>query len=148
MGRVFKYKQYLDKYKNCPHDDCTEKDIIAYRWVHQPLIISDFEPILINSDPPPRVLGKDDELCTGYALSLFIDFNLAKSLYIKRYDNQYNEKKRISYKKRLGTHTAKLAIEKEDGVSDNPKESGHFNFFEYAECNLLNKVVEIIDNFV
>jgi hypothetical protein len=147
MGRVFKYQQYLDKYKNCPKD-CEERDVIAYHWVRKLITDKDFKPKLLNSEPPPRLLGVDDQLCTGYALSMFIDFGIAKGLYLENYNKQWNEKKRVSYKERLGTHTAKLAIEKEDGVSDNPKETGHFNFFEYKECNLQKRVIEIIDNFV
>ncbi len=146
MQRVFKYQQYLDKYKNCPKD-CKEEDLTAYRWVHQPLNNRDFEPVCINTEPPARLLGVDDQLCTGYALSLYLDFDLAKSLYIERYNKQDRDKKRVSYKERLGTHTAKLIIKKEDGVSDSPSKNGHFNFFQYKECNLLNRVSEILDNF-
>ena len=146
MSKSFKFQQYLEKYKNCPKD-CTEKDMIAYRWVHQPLIDQDFQPILLHTDPPLRLLDDHDQLCTGYALSLYMDLDRAKSLYIDRYNKQDREKKRISYRVRLGTHTAELTIKKDDGVSDTPKNNGHFNFFEYKNCNLSEKVSEIIDNF-
>ena len=146
MSKVFKYQAYLEKYKNCPNN-CTEKDLTAYRWVHSPLIDRDFEPILLNSDPPPRLLDAHDQLCTGFALSLYIDASLTNSIYIEKYNKQDREKKRVSYKERLGTHTAKLCIKKDDGVSDSPKKDGHFNFFEYKGCNLINSVSEILDNF-
>ena len=147
MGKEFKHKTYLEKYKNCPKDDCQEKDLTAYRWVHKPIIERDFQPFLLNSEPPPRLLDEHDQLCTGYSLSLYMNFSIAKSLYLENYNKQWTEKKRVSYKERLGTHTAELNIKREDGVSDTPKDNGHFNFFEYKECNLSNSVSEILDNF-
>lgn len=146
MGKVLKYQSYLDKYKNCPKD-CKEKDMTAYRWVHNPIIEKDFEPYLLNSEPPVRLLGADDQLCTGYALSLYKDAKSAIKVYIDKYNKQDREKKRIKYIERLGDSTAKLNITKDDGISDNPKYDGHFNFFEYKECNLLKSVSEILHNF-
>lgn len=145
MQRVFKYQQYLEKYKNCPND-CAEKDLTAYRWVSNPPTESDFLPVLLNE--PLRVLDDNDKDCKGYALSLFKDFSSSKGLYIKAYLRMDRLSKREKFKIKKGTHSAKVIITKADGVSDSPdKITGHFNFFEYKECNLSRSVSEILDNF-
>jgi hypothetical protein len=145
MVRELKYKAYLEKYKNCPKD-CSEKDLAAYRWVHNPATKNDFLPVLLNE--PLRALDDNDKDCKGYAVSLFKDVTSSKGWYIKSYARMDRPTKRDRFKANKGTHSAKITITKDDGVSDFPDIiSGHFNFFEYKECNLVNTVSEILDNF-
>lgn len=146
MEKRFKYQSYLDKYKNCPKD-CEENDLIAFRWVHETPVDLDFCPILMRSDIPPRVVDNEDIMCTGYALSLFKDLPAAITSYMKSFNRIDRPTKLKRFKNEKGTFTAKVIITKNDGVSDSSKEDGHFNFFEYEDCNLLKSISEKFDNF-
>ncbi len=147
MRKILKYQAYIDKYKNCPKD-CEEKELSAYRWVHNPVIESDFYPVLSNPELANRALGKEDEvLCTGYALSLYKDAQSAKTVYMNNFEKQDRPSKRTRFKENKGTSTAKINITKDDGVCDEAKNDGHFNFFEYETCNLAISISEIFDNF-
>ena len=146
MARPFKYQSYLDKYKECPKN-CKEQDLIAFRWVHETPDALDFCPILANPNIPARVIDNDDRGCTGYALSLYKDLDSAVASYMKSYERIDRKSKLEKFKREKGTFTAKINIIKDDGVSDTPKEGGHFNFFEYADSALLKGISEIIDTF-
>jgi len=149
MTKRFKYQEYLDKYKNCPMQDCAEQDLIAYRWVHQPITEDDFRPILADPNQANKIIDGDDRMCTGYALSLFKDANAAITEYRKTYERFDRPSKRTRFKEGKGTFSAKISITKNDGVSDMPKSNGHFHFFEYdVDSNLVDTVSEILDNFV
>lgn len=151
MGREFKYQAYLDKYKNCPMDDCIESDGIAYRWTHNPPVQGDFKPILADPANAHRIIDNDDKMnykmCTGYALSLYKDAKSAITVYNKTFDGFDRPIKRTRFKERIGTASAKVHITKNDGIFDEHKEDGHFNFFEYKDCNLFLTISEILDNF-
>lgn len=144
--REFKYKEYLQKYKNCPRN-CTEKDLTAYRWVHNPVQEGDFKPILLTQ--PHRALKNNDSLnCTGFAQSLYKDLRSSVDAYLNTYNFKMDrQSKREHFKNRVGNHSLKIQITKEDGVCEEPKEDGHFHFFEYEYCNFLTQNNNIIDNF-
>ena len=146
MSKEFKYQSYLDKYKNCPKD-CEEKDLIAYRWVNSHPSNCDFYPVNLHPKIAARIVDDSDMMCTSYGLSLFKDLKSSIQKYIKDYNNRDRKSKKDKFKNEKGTCTAKVRITKADGVCDTPVSSGHFNFFEYKDCNLLTTITEKIDIF-
>lgn len=71
IGKKFKYRQYLEKFPNCPSSDFEEVEREAYRWTHKPISPSDFTPVNLIKEPPPRMLDDSDKICMGYGLSMF-----------------------------------------------------------------------------
>ena len=68
------------------------------------------------------------ETCKGWALSFYDKRENA----IK--EHKVLTKDRPKLKLKLGTHLAKGNLNKEDGISDMPNDSGHFDHFEYLEA--------------
>jgi len=146
MSKVFKYQSYLDKYKNCPKD-CQEKDISAYRWVHQIPTPSNFYPVNATPGVAPREVDDNDSMCASYALSLFKDADSAVKKYLHDFNRQDRPSKREKFKANKGSFASKVHITKEDGICDEPDFKGHFNFFEYERCDLLTSISETLDIF-
>src|SRR5260221_10972363 len=89
--KELKYQKYLDKYKNCPPDNFTKKEITAFRWVHDEISEKDFIPIPLHPDFPPRQLDSTDEICKTYGLSLFKDLPSSVKIYLELYDKYKNQ---------------------------------------------------------
>lgn len=146
MNKELKYRTYLEKYKNCPKE-CTEKDLTAFRWVHSIPNENDFLPVNLHPLIAPRIIDNSDLMCTSYGLSLFKDLKSAIAKYNSDYGNRDRESKRQKFITDKGRCVSEITITKNDGVSDEPGSNGHFNFFEYVECSLLQTATEIIDIF-
>jgi hypothetical protein len=43
----------------------------------------------------------------------------------------------------VGDHVAHLCINKEDGIADEPNDTGHFTFHEFAEVSLQKKILSL-----
>lgn len=149
MSRQFKYQSYLDKYKKCPQD-CDEKQLKAFRWVHEEPTENDFKPINAHPLIAPRKFDTDEGNCLSYAISLYKDLTSSITAYFKGY-NRPNIKpaSREKFINDKGSFSAEIYINKEDGVCDEPNvETGHISCFEYEGCNLLTQIIDKYDNFV
>lgn len=69
--KILKYKQYLEKFPDCPSSNFNEVERDAYRWPNNPLSPNDFIPVNLISEPPPRLLDDSDKMCKAYGLSMF-----------------------------------------------------------------------------
>lgn len=140
--KKLKYKQYLDKFPDCPSADFTEVERDAYRWTNNPLSPNDFIPVALISEPPPRMLDDSDKMCMAYGLSMFD--TLVNSL--SRYKKEYNRRRphqREQFKQDKGSFIALVKLTKSDGVANIPNVNnyGHFTFHEYSETSLVTKVL-------
>jgi len=135
----FKYKSYLDTYKTCMISDCEELERPAYRWVFEDKNDPDnFKPQFLKSD----FENHSKKNCNGYGLSFFDKKIEARNALIKRCKDKENAYKVV------GSHIAGGNLKKEDGVSSksstDPKNFGHFSFFEYVNVDLVNSF-EIVE---
>lgn len=150
MGNKFRYQEYLDKYKNCPANDCHEKDFECFRWVHRSVSELDFLPVPFIRDVAPRKLEDNDLGCQHYGLSVYDTIKSARDSY-----NHLCERMRDHlverFKMTVGVHLANLEINGRDGVSDLPnKKTGHFSFYVYSneDFKFLDKIKGLFDIFV
>ena len=146
--KKLKYKQYLEKFKDCPSSDFVEVDRDAYRWTNNPVTSNDFRPINIIREPPPRMLDDSDKMCMAYGLSMFN--TLINSL--TKYQKEYNKRRfhqREHFKQDIGSCIALLKLTKNDGIADDPNENnyGHFTFHEYSDINLETKDLTLYNIF-
>src|SRR5688572_26726695 len=117
--RAFKYASQMHPVPNCPPHGCKCVNMPATRYVHQ-------NPTHPNNFLPPRVIKPqrrlpetDEELCSDYALSFFVDESSARSEYIRIMGTCQN------FPKLVGTHIALVAIDSNHGQATAPDRSGH-----------------------
>jgi hypothetical protein len=137
--KKLKYIKFLSLYPEFLLDGYKEVEIVAFRWVHNPLEKNDFLPLNLVSDPPQRLLDETDKLYLGYGLSLFDDLNKSIEKYKSFYRKQRTHLK-AHFVKDKGDSVAKLQLTKQDGVANTPNKSGHFTFYEYEGVELSDKV--------
>lgn len=129
--KTFKYQSEISKYV-FDFSDFTEKDVLSFRWVFSDINdVRNFLPRYLISPGTTRLDPK------GWGLSFYVSESQAKEKYIQIINN-----KRNLYKK-LGTHLSNGTLKKDDGISDNPNDFGHFTFFEYEGKALKNKFIII-----
>ena len=149
MEKEFKYKEYLNKYKNCPGKDFAEKDFECFRWVHEQPSERNFLPVPFMRNVAPRKLENNDEGCEHYCLSVYKDLKSARDAYKNICDKALREEFVEKFKSNIGEYAAQLQIEKNDGVADMPNNrTGHFSFYEYTDCKLSDKIKGIFNIFV
>ena len=139
-SKKFKYQEYTEQLFNCPPDTYKEIDTRAFRWVFPECDANSFKPVaLIN---PTRKFDNDDEKCSGYALSMFEQEEGAYKKYKKFVSNKPD------LKNTFGTQIAELQLTINLGVAE-PESKGytHFNFHEYKESDLSEKIIKIIEIF-
>jgi hypothetical protein len=123
-----KYQSKVGEFKNCQLDKFSERERQSFRWV--------FESINDSRNFKPRFFLEktiSQTSCIGWALSFFETHEKAKARLIR-----LTKSKELIFKK-LGTHIASGQLAKNDGISDNSNELGHFSHFEYEDINLESK---------
>lgn len=143
-----KYQKLLEQFPDCPGNEFEEVEKEAYRWVHKPLTDTDFLPVNIISEPPPRMLDDSDKMCRGYGLSMFDTFEDALGKY-KKIFKKLRSHQRVQFKEGKGNYIALLALTKDMGIADEPNERnyGHFTFYEYANTDLQKNVSDLNEIF-
>lgn len=134
---MYKYSEELRQFENCPAQGCLPKDKVAFRFVHdEELQERSFLPVSIMD--PARTFRHGKKICTGYSLSLFETLEAAKQKYdvLKRYPNT---------SKKIGTKVASGIIRTNLGECSNVNHEGHFDFFEYQGCNLVDVFTYVED---
>ena len=149
IEKNLKYKQYLEKFSDCPSSRFKEVERESYRWTNNPLSMNDFIPLNLLKEPPPRMLDDFDKMCMGYGLSMFDSLLNSLSRY-KRLHNELRPHLREKFKQDKGNYIAFLKLEKDDGVADMPNEKnyGHFTFHEFTETSLEAKVLNFYNIFI
>jgi hypothetical protein len=139
---IFKYNTFLSEILNCPSDNFSQTEKIAFRWVHKNIDDSDFTPINLIKEPPQRILDDSDLHCMGFGLSFFDTKENAKGKFLSIF-NRLREPLKIGFIAEKGNFIAEIILEKTDGVADNPviTNYGHFTFHEYENVELKNKVL-------
>ena len=140
---VYKYQEYLDKYKNCPSEKFNELDCSAFRWVFKdPTDFRNFLPVLEMN--PKRLnskkFDKDTMKCRGYALSLYESEQEAISSHESIFSKNIKRKPELISK--TTTHISKVTIKKTDGKRDDCDKYGHFDFYEYVGCDFYKQIIE------
>jgi len=146
--RPLKYQEYLNKYNNCPPSTCREMETTCYRWVHKPVNNEDFYPLQLIPGSPPREFDDSDKQCSSYGLSLHSTLSSSKEAYLKEYNKRSREDGKLKFKQAKGEYIAKLNLQKEDGIHSEANMDKHFTFYRYEECNFLERVIYLFDNFV
>lgn len=144
--KKLKYKQYLDKFPNCPSLDFSEVEMDAYRWTNFPLSANDFTPVNLIKEPPARMLDNSDNMCIAYGLSLFDTRCNSLTKYQRLYNKQRNHQKEL-FRQDKGCYIALIKLTKEEGIANSPNESGHFTFHEYSETRLDEKITTFYNIF-
>lgn len=146
-NKILKYKEYLDRFPNCPSDDFSNENSESYRWVNKRPTNNDFIPLNLIKEPPPRVLEDSDLMCIGYGLSFFDSLIKAYEKYLNLY-NKKREHLKVIFISDYGNSIAKININKSDGLKGNHNtETGHFTFHIYDHCDLTSQIIEILNIF-
>lgn len=117
----------------CPSIIEEDFQIEAYRYTYKKEIEEiDFLPQALKPERPLRKLGNEDsKVCNDYSISLFNDEEKA----IFFFNNLHKRvKELLGYK-----FIAKGIIDNKDGYCTEIESTGHFNFHELKDCNLLTK---------
>ena len=137
MKESFKYRHLFEEHglqDLCPCHTCKPLEIIAYRWVFEPVEAEkNFHPQVLKS--PARKNWSGETTCSACGLSMF-----------ESYEQAYERFNGFPIRTRnlLGyTHVGKGSLTPIDGVMSEINSYGHFDFFEYAEVEL-NKKFKII----
>lgn len=146
--RPLKYQEYLSKYNNCPPSTCRELKITCYRWVHSPVNNVDFYPLQLIPGSPPREFDNSDKQCSSYGLSLHSTLSSSKKAYLKEYNKRVRESGKLKFKQTKGDYIAELNMTEEDGIQTEANDDEHFTFYQYEECNFLDRVICLFNNFV
>ena len=127
--------QFLEDFKKlsvkCPPINYKVKNMTVYRWVFDDIdnennfkprwyILPDVE--LEKIEQIKDAVIRDTKKCAMLALSMFVTEADAKDRFEYFLDTQGKK----AYK-RFGTHVSKGDITKNDGVSEEPNDIGHFN---------------------
>jgi len=146
--KKLKFKQYLEKFPDCPSADFIEVERAAYRWTNNPLSVNDFIPINLISEPPPRMLDDSDRMCLAYGLSMFDTLLNSLSKFQKEH-NKRRPHQREQFKQDKGSHISLIKLTKDDGIADIPNDRnyGHFTFHEYSKTNLQAKILTFYNIF-
>lgn len=137
--KQFKYQLYLDKYENCPMEKCVERNVPAFRWVYSHITSEDFLPNVYSERFPKKTLDNSDLNCEDFALSMFDSFESAISRYFHFYKRNVRPSGKEIFIRQKGDSIALLNLKKEDGVSDESNDIGHFSFFEYINFDYLQR---------
>lgn len=123
---------------NIPNELVTPNDFEAYRWIFDHENKSNHIPIY--KQHPQRFIKDTEkkELTTsGYALSCFnSEYNA---------ENTFNKfsKSFPNFWKLVGNSISKGIIREPDGRLTHPSNTGHFDLYEFVECNLNHTFVLI-----
>lgn len=134
---TLKFQSLIDTFNfniGCPDNSAIEIDILAYRWVHEPVTHQlNFLPNIqydAEQNVPPRVL-EGDVACSRCGESFFITEDKAREKFTVY--KTYLEKKHVRLIDRY-THLAIGQIRKKDGRAM-PMKNDHFTFYEYSSCD-------------
>jgi hypothetical protein len=142
MNKRFKYQDQLiaiSEFRGCNfppdnlHIPAFEEDV--YRFIFD-------NPEHPNNHKPPFIIKplrannpNDKMKSDGYALSCF-----EKEIQAKRTFQKFTKSNR-NFAKTAGNSLSRGLIENIDGLVDNTTESGHFNLYEFEDCDLSQKFV-------
>ena len=132
IGKKLKNQTIIDDLTiQCPAEDFTEKETIAYRWVFDELDdVRNFMPQFLKQ--PKRFNNKPPKMiCQSLGLSFFKTEEKARNklLFLKQ---QLTEK---AYKN-LGTKLALGKLELTFGLTNHPNKAGHFTHYPYEDIDL------------
>lgn len=135
ISRKLKYLGCVSQISNCPPKTCLSVDGDFFRFVHEDLEHqNNFIPVR-KINPARKLPGDPVRQCDEWALSLYDTRNNASRAYL------YISKKCQNFHKTVGTHLALVSISYDDGVMDEVDETGHSNFHEYENAELVRKSV-------
>jgi hypothetical protein len=134
-----KYQSEMCSLTNCPPSNCIQDQLTAYRFVYDPVCEKSFIPQGVKS--PSRMNSSNHNMkCSLLGLSFFSSEEKAKA----RYASLKNKIKNIN--KTLGSHIAEGVLDSNDGHrTDICKKTGHFDFFENRNVNLISNFKIVFD---
>lgn len=128
INLMLKYKDKISKIVNCPFTGSKTINKDSYRFVFDRCGGKSFIPVIVQQ--PKRAFRNNHEACSSCGLSMYSTESQAKKKYedlIKRYKNIY---------KSIGDKLAHVKISTDMGVCSKESNGGHFDFFEYKNCEL------------
>ncbi len=141
------YKNHLSLFEDCPKEDCIERNLPAFRWVHSDATYKDFLPLSLHPETPLRQLDDSDQMCLSYGLSMFNSADAARCRYLEIYNKRTREFQKQKFKNEKGDKIAYIQITKDDGLSSDSNGIGHFTFYEYKGSNIWEKIQDLLDIF-
>jgi len=137
MGKVLKYQQEIQNAKlssDCPNEG-VEVSILAYRFTNEDIShANNWEPTFIVDkirNRPPRT-----DNCNAFGMSMY-DSEVNAKIAFSRIPPRNRKMMQLHY-------IAKGTIEKDDGLTTNINERGHFGFYQYKKTSIQENF-EIID---
>lgn len=134
---TFKYHVEIRQILVCPPNHAKCRDAAGFRFVRADLThpANALPPAKIN---PARTVNTRPitSCCTAFALSLFDSVSNLRSHARKL------QKSSPQVLKAIGDHYAKVVITPQCGETTVPDARGHFDFFEYADFDLIKSVIE------
>jgi len=139
MSATLKYQTSFDELNltDCPQKNAIGKDCEAFRFCfdtleHPDTWITQAEKFK-REGTFPRENTTTKRLCDSFGLSFFITERAANAVW-KAFSQRVKGK--MGY-----TSLGKGQLLKTDGLCSPTENSGHFNFFEFDQCNLSNRFV-------
>lgn len=120
MGKIYKYAAEIGAISDCPPKTLSPAVGVAFRWVHNPFITSDFEP-------PATRSAKRRGRCSAWGLSMFA----SRAAAVKRH-RELEQGPLPNVRKLFGDHVAVGTLDPSMGDTTTPNSEGHFDLFEHA----------------
>ena len=136
----FKYQSAFDKHDlvNCPPEQYKVHKMTCFRYVFEdPTHKNNFLPASLIK--PARLNSKKDSKgkCELLGLSLFEDVIKAKKKYQETVANYPN------FPSLVGNYFAQVELDLNDGKGSEPNADSHFTFHEYADADLVKKIIKV-----
>ena len=125
---MLKYQDKLSSINNCPSSDSSPIDKKGYRFVFEGLGGNSFSPLIVQQ--PIRSYKNNYQKCSSCGLSMYSTESQAKAKFadlLKRNRNIY---------KSIGNKLALVKITPQLGLCTRETSTGHFDFYEYHDCEL------------
>ncbi len=146
--KPFKYRYFLDNFRDCPPGDFEELDVTAYRWVFEDLTEErNFQPVLIAK--PSRIsdvmFQTETAKCQGYGLSFFDSLENARNRFERI--NAFFQERDQKFSLEVGTKVAAVSLNPTNGVGSKPSSGksnkGQFTFHEYQYNNFFTQILDV-----
>lgn len=119
----------------CPPAGAVPRDLIAWRWVANPLTNQCFDPPAVRN--PTRLLQDPHKACASWALSLHLSHEQSLAAF------KGLERKLKKIRKLFGDHVANVYITQTDGVCTAPDRSGHFDLHQYKTSAVHENIASV-----
>jgi hypothetical protein len=119
----------------CPPTGAAPRDLLAWRWVANPLTSQCFDPPAVRN--PTRLIKDPNKACGSWALSLHVSHQESLAAF------KALEKGMKNIRKLFGDHVANVCITQSDGVCTVPDKFGHFDLHQYKASAVHENIADM-----